>query len=246
MCSSNQKALQDVEITPGLAGGGFVTGADDVVQAYQLPKAFLLSSGANSIGPSGAASDSEAVAEQLTYDLETMDVDSDPGIEDEQPAPRRPVKAPKTMKQLAEETSARLNKEFARHDIEDDVEEMDIPLPPVPTASAPKAKKTRQAKPSRAPSERNPTKTKAKVGAAAARRASARKRRRSNGTDSDSEGEDSEPSPAKRAKAGNGVPAPVAAAQAPSRSLRPRRTKTQTELQEEAERERAFQRAVAK
>ncbi|KAJ6585400.1 hypothetical protein B0H19DRAFT_1109530 [Mycena capillaripes] len=240
---------EDVEIQPGLAGGGFVTGADEVVQAYTLPKAFLpAASGATSVGPSGPTSDSEAVADGLTYDLETMDVDSDPGVIEEEQAAPRPVKAPKTMQQLAEETAARLKEEFARHDIQDDVEEMDIPPPPVPTASAPKAKKTRQAKPkpSKAPSERNPTKTKAKVGASAARRASARKRRRNDGADSDSEEEDPEPTPTKRAKAGNDVPAAAPAAEASGRSLRPRRAKTQTQLEEEAERERAFRKAVAK
>ncbi|KAJ7728837.1 hypothetical protein DFH07DRAFT_757131 [Mycena maculata] len=232
---------QDVEVLPGLAGGGFVTGADDVVQAYHLPKyqhvnlPFLPSSGANS----GAQSDSEVVPENLTYDFETMDVDEDPGVEDEQPNPRDEVNAPKTMQQLAEETAARLRKEFARDNIEDAGEEVDPP-PPRPTASASKAKKPGQAKPSRVPSARNATKTKAKVGAPAARRASARKRRR---TDSDSEegGEETEPSTAKRVKGDNGVAAPPT-----GRSLRPRRSKTQTEVQEEEERERAFRRAVAK
>ncbi|KAJ7133637.1 hypothetical protein C8R44DRAFT_871002 [Mycena epipterygia] len=236
---------EDVEVLPGLAGGGFVTGADNVVQAYHLPKYQhvnlpFLPSGANSAGPSGAASDNEVVPESVTYDLETMDVDSDPGMDDVQPdPPPTAVRAPKTMQQLAEETTARLRKEFARDDIGEDVDE-DVPPPPLPTASAPKAKKARQAKPSRAPSERNPTKTKAKVGAPAARRASAKKRRRNDGTDSDSE-EETEPSPAKRAKAGNGAAPPP-----PARTLRPRRSKTQTELQQEEERELAFRRAIAK
>ncbi|KAF7364833.1 hypothetical protein MVEN_00353500 [Mycena venus] len=248
---------EDVEVTPGLAGGGFVTGADDVVQAYQLPKyqhvnlPFQPSSGGNfAAGPSGAASDSEPAADEVTHDLPTMDVDPDPGVEDVQPL-TEVTKKPKTMKELAEETTARLNKEFARYDVEEDGDEdVDImpPPPPPPTTSAPKAKKARQAKPSRAQSERNPTKTKAKAGAGApaARRASARKRRRNDGTDSDSEEEDSEPSPSKRAKASNGAPVPAPASVATGRSLRPRRTKTQTELEEEAEKERAFQRAVAK
>ncbi|KAJ7160117.1 hypothetical protein C8R46DRAFT_363273 [Mycena filopes] len=248
---------EDVEILPGLAGGGgFVTGADAVVQAYRLPKAFL--PGANSAGPSGVASDNDESGERPTYDLETMDVD-DPVIEEEEEEELpRPVarRVPKTMQELAEETTARLQKEFARDDDRaeapaDDVD-VDIPPSPPPTASAAKSKKARPAKPSRAPSERNPTKTKAKVGG----RASARKRRRTEGTDSDSEedgGEDSEPSPAKRAKTGNGnavlVAVPDAAPPTPAaggRSLRPRRTKTQTQLQDEEARERAFQRAVAK
>ncbi|KAJ7741359.1 hypothetical protein B0H16DRAFT_1565520 [Mycena metata] len=240
---------ENVEIVPGLAGGGFITGADAVVKAYQLPKSFL--PGADSAGPSGTASDNEA-GERPTYDLETMDVD-EPVVEEEPPEPPRPTahRVPKTMQQLAEETAARLQQEFARDDDRGQVvaEEADIPTPPPPTAPAAKAKKARSAKPSRAPSERNPTKTKAKAGG----RAPARKRRRTEETHSDSEEEDqdSEPSPAKRAKIGNGNAVPVAvpetAPAAPGgRSLRPRRTKTQTQLQEEEERERAFQRAVAK
>ncbi|KAJ7439239.1 hypothetical protein FB451DRAFT_1344313 [Mycena latifolia] len=233
---------ENVEILPGLAGGGFVTG-DDVVQAYQLPKYQhvnlpFLTSGANSAGPSGATSDNEMIPETVTYDLETMDVDSDPGVDDEQPDP--PSKAPKTMQQLAEETAARLQKEFERDDIGED--EGDVPPPPLPTASATKLKKTPKAKPSRAPSERNPTKTKAKAVAPAARRTSARKRRRTDEVDSDPEEDESEPSPAKRAKAGVDV---APRAPPPARSLRPRRAKTQTELQDEQERERAFQQAVA-
>ncbi|KAJ7701422.1 hypothetical protein B0H17DRAFT_1157700 [Mycena rosella] len=237
---------EDVEVMPGLAGGGFVTGADGVVQAYSLPKAFLPASSANSAGPSGVTSDNEWVPEAVTYDLETMDVDADPALEDNvQPDP--PRKAPKTMKQLAEETAARLKIEFEKdagveNEGEDEGEDDgDVTPPPVPSTSAPKAKKAPKAKPSRAPSERNQTKTKAKVGAPAARRASARKRRRDDGTDSDAEEEETEPSPAKRAK--NDV-APLAPP--PARSLRPRRSKTQTELQIEEERERAFQQAVAK
>ncbi|KAJ7256831.1 hypothetical protein B0H12DRAFT_1202006 [Mycena haematopus] len=243
----------DVEVLPGLAGGGFVAGADDVVQAYQLPKyahvnlPFGPSSSGDSAGQPGATSDSEAVAEQEPYDLETMDVDSDPGIEDVQPTASLPVKV-KTMQELAEETSARLNKEFARHNIGEDVNEDLNILSLTPIASAPKVKKTRQAKPSR---ERN-AKTKAKVGASAARARRVSKRQRNDATDSDLESEEevAEPSPAKRAKVSNGAPAstpaPAPTTEATGRSLRPRRTKTQTELEKEAEQERAFQRAVAK
>lgn len=231
-----------MEIQPGLAGGGggFVHGADEVVQAYQLPKAFLP---ALSAQPSGATSDSEAIPERSTYDFETMDVDPDPAaIEEVLPDAQLPVRTLKTMKQLAEETAARLDKEFARHDVQADVEELVIP----PPAPAPKAKKTRQAKPSKAPSERNSTKARAK-GGAPARRAPAKKRRRNDGADSDSEEEEPEPSSAKRAKGSNGVPVPPATPGpgAPGRTLRPRRSKTQTQLEEEAERERIFQRAVA-
>ncbi|KAJ7156095.1 hypothetical protein C8R43DRAFT_1234922 [Mycena crocata] len=247
---------EDVQILPGLAGGGFVTGADDVVQAYHLPRyqhvnlPFQPSSGANSAVQSGEASDGEAVLERQTYDLETMDVDSEHDNEDTHPSTvtlENMVRAPKTMQQLAEETSARLRKELARDDIGEDVEEIH-PSPPPTSASTPKMKKTRQAKPSKAPSKRNPTETKTKAGASAARRASAKKRRRNDGTDSDSEEEEeeeTEPSPAKRPKTDKGVPASSPAA-APVRSLRPRRSKTQTQLQEEQERERAFQRAIAK
>ncbi|KAJ6508305.1 hypothetical protein C8R45DRAFT_439424 [Mycena sanguinolenta] len=233
---------EDVEVTPGLAGGGFVTGADAVVQAYQLPKyqhVNLPVQASSSRGSAGATSDNEAVAEREPFEFETMDVDSDPGIEDVQPAAPRPVK---TMEELAEETSARLNQEFARHTIGEDVEEeMDI-LPLDPIASAPTAK-TSRTKPSRE------SKAKAGAPAARARRVSSRKRRKK-GTDSDSESKEevAEPSPAKRAKVSKGA-APTAAApaaEATGRSLRPRRTKTQTELEKEAAQEQAFQRAVAK
>ncbi|KAJ7143579.1 hypothetical protein C8R43DRAFT_569152 [Mycena crocata] len=252
---------KDVQILPRLAGSGFVTGADDVVQTYHLPNyqhldlPFQRSSDVNSAEQSGEGSDGEAVQERQTYDLEMMDVDSEPGNEDAHPrtvTPENVVRAPKTMQQLAGETSARLRKEFARGDIGEDVKEIRPPPPPT-TASAPKANKTRQTKPSKAPSERNPTKTKAKAGVPAARRASAAsaKRRRNDRTNSDSEEkeeeEGTEPSPAKRPKSqtDNGVAA-SSLAPAPARSLRPRRSKTQTQLQEEQEREHEFQRAIAK
>ncbi|KAF7348229.1 hypothetical protein MSAN_01776500 [Mycena sanguinolenta] len=216
---------EDVEVTPGLAGGGFVTGADDVVQAYQLPKYQHVnlpvqeSSSRDSAGPPGATSDSEAVAGP--FEFETMDVDSDPGIEDVQPSAPRP--------NLRDTLSG------------EDVEDVDMPLDPI--APAPTAKKTRRAKPSREP------KAKAGPPAARRRRVSSRKRRKK-GTDSDSGSEEGvEPSPAKRAKVSKGAapaPAPAPAAETTGRSLRPRRTKTQTELEKEAEQERAFRRAVAK
>ncbi|KAJ6582797.1 hypothetical protein B0H10DRAFT_1890357 [Mycena sp. CBHHK59/15] len=244
---------EDVEILPGLAGGGgFLAGAgaDGVVQAYQLPKYQhvnlpFLPSGSGSAVPSVPTSDSETVTERLTYDLETMDVDSDPGMDEVQPDSLRDLNgagAPKTMAELAEETASRLRKEFARDDIGEAGEEY-VSSPPPTTGVAPKVKKTRRAKPSRAPSERNPVKVKAKAkaGASAARRASTRKRQRDNDTDSDPE-EEGEPSPPKRTKTNEGV---VAAPPAPARTLRPRRTKTQAELQEEQELEQAFKRAVA-
>ncbi|KAF8215000.1 hypothetical protein K438DRAFT_1800573 [Mycena galopus ATCC 62051] len=233
---------EDVEVLPGLAGGGFVSGADGVVQAYQLPKSFHPPSGEESAAQSGVASDSEAVAEPILYDLETMDVDPDPGVEEEHV---HPLKKPKTMKELAEETAARLDIEFGRHTIGEDLDENVDIRPLSPAASAPNVKKTRQAKPSR---KRNPPETKAKAGAPDARRVSSRKRRRKEEADSDSESEEevSEPSPAKRAKISNGASAPTPVPEVTGRSLRPRRTKTQTQLQEEAEQERLFQRAVAK
>ncbi|KAJ6611382.1 hypothetical protein B0H10DRAFT_2056390 [Mycena sp. CBHHK59/15] len=219
-------------------------------EAYQLPKYQhvnlpFLPSGSGSAVPSVPTSDSETVTERLTYDLETMDVDSDPGMDEVQPDSLRDLNgagAPKTMAELAEETASRLRKEFARDDIGEAGEEY-VSSPPPTTGVAPKVKKTRRAKPSRAPSERNPVKVKAKAkaGASAARRASTRKRQRDNDTDSDPE-EEGEPSPPKRTKTNEGV---VAAPPAPARTLRPRRTKTQAELQEEQELEQAFKRAVA-
>ncbi|KAJ7274130.1 hypothetical protein C8J57DRAFT_1506245 [Mycena rebaudengoi] len=241
---------EDVEVLPGLAagsGGGFLTGADGVVEAYQLPKyqhvnlPFLAPSGGGAAAPSGAGEDSEPVVEHLTYDLETMDVDPDPEVDVQAPTPgHNGVGAPKTMKELAAETTARLREELSRHDARNVAQEEEYALSssPPPTVSASKGKKTRQTKPSRALSERNPVKTKGKAAAAPAVRASTKKRRRNDEKDSDSEEQTEEPSPAKRTKANDAPPAPV-------RTLRPRRSKTQTELENERAQERAFRNAIA-
>ncbi|KAK7048704.1 hypothetical protein R3P38DRAFT_2870999 [Favolaschia claudopus] len=252
---------EDVAVLPGLVvgGGGFVEGADDVVQAYQLPRYQHVNLpihpglGASSAGPSGAVSESEAAAEQVTYNLETMaveDVEEDVGMEEAPPAPGSGLKL-KSMAELAEETTARLRKEFARHDkgVDDDVEMLPLPAPSISTAAGKaKIKKAQQAKSTRAPSAQNQTRAKGK-GAPVARRPSVRKRRRKedSGSESDlsddgNENEDEdEPSPAKRVKASHAAAVPTATT---GRTLRPRRTKTQAEVEEETQQERAYRRAV--
>ncbi|KAJ7213931.1 hypothetical protein GGX14DRAFT_518886 [Mycena pura] len=230
---------EDVEVRPGLAGGGFIAGPDAVVQVFNLPKAYLPASSTEQLEL--PPSESEALTEPAKYDLETMDVDSDPdgndGDEESQTALNG---APKSMQQLAAETAVRLKRELAR----DNIEGEDVEYTPLPSASAPKVKKrTRQAKPSRASErDRSSAKTKAKTNAPAARRVSARKRR-DTGTESASDedaSEGDESPPAKRAKTVSTV------VSVSGRTLRPRRAKTGTELEEEQERERVFQRAVAR
>ncbi|KAJ7643749.1 hypothetical protein FB45DRAFT_1052641 [Roridomyces roridus] len=233
---------ENIEIKPGLAGGGFVVGADAVVQAYQLPKSFIPSIGADSAGQSRGISEDD-VAEERTYQFETMDVDEEPSVVEELPPAPSTLTEPKSMMQLAEEASARLQAEFARDNVEEDeVEELSIA--PAEGASNGKAKKSRAKKAAATP--KNP-KPKGRFGT----RSSARKRRRNDASDSDASGgeqeeeEREEPAPrAKRVKAAATTESAPSAAPA-GRSLRPRRSKTQTQLEEEEERERAFQRAVA-
>ncbi|KAJ7069421.1 hypothetical protein C8F01DRAFT_1207120 [Mycena amicta] len=219
---------ENIQIRPGLAGGGFLDGPDAVVQAFHLPKAYLPAADGSQL----ASSSNNEAAEPITYSLETMDIDPDDPMDEDDAAvqtePPVPNGAPKTIQQLAEETAARLKRELERNTIggDEDIVEYDVPPPPLA-----RGKKTRQTEPSRAQPKGNgksggAKKTKGKARAPATRRVSARKRRRGGGAETDaSESEDAGDdegvgiSPAKRAK--------TAAVVSPStRTLRPRRAST--------------------
>ncbi|KAF5377814.1 hypothetical protein D9615_006671 [Tricholomella constricta] len=113
---------------PGVgAGGGFLVGADDVVEPFHLPKFKYQPSAELSLAPAGASIPQEADMRSqqepgpsptlenngVTYDLETMDVDSDEDLEEvDITLPRStdqgtPTAAPKTMRELAEDAARR-------------------------------------------------------------------------------------------------------------------------------------------
>jgi len=128
---------QDIVITmshPGVgAGGGFLVGADDVVQPFHLPKYKYQPFAESTLVPAGVSAPRASVphddidmpmGSQLglgpktpldvnaaTYELETMDVDSDGGLEEvpitvpESRDQSEPSSAPKTMRELAEDAA---------------------------------------------------------------------------------------------------------------------------------------------
>ncbi|KAF7314708.1 hypothetical protein MKEN_00944800 [Mycena kentingensis (nom. inval.)] len=222
-------AGENMEIRPGLAGGGFLDGPDAVVKAFQLPKAYLpaedASASASTQVPTGDAT------EPITYSLETMDVDdaeSAEPMEDVIVPQGNGNAAPKTMQQLAEETAARLKRELERSTLVHAEEEILEYSAPAPARGKKVATKSTNIK------TNGKGKGKEKARAPATRRASTRKRRRGGagagaGEDEteaeDSGGDDDEEedgggfSPAKRAK--------TAAVPPPTRSLRPRRAAAQ-------------------
>ncbi|KAI0700351.1 hypothetical protein C8T65DRAFT_742081 [Cerioporus squamosus] len=205
------------------AAGGFLTGVDDVVQPYALPRNLreIVEHAATSHSALGELK--KANASSLEEEAESMDTDEqvakarfsdqlevieDSADEDEMmedvPVAPRLNGAPKTMQELAEEA--------ARHGHFD---------------------------------PRTRAKAGAKGGAAAGkstpRQTRKRTRAQAEASDSDVEGASSQPSPAKR----RARRAPSASAPAPTRVLRTRKPKDASKVQEEEEMEEAYRRAVA-
>ncbi|KAF8073973.1 hypothetical protein FPV67DRAFT_1606155 [Lyophyllum atratum] len=126
-------ADEDIVVTmshPGVgAGGGFLVGADDVVQPFHLPKYKYQPPAASKAAPTGAFAPHDDITVPVgselgfggldtaldrdagAYDLETMDVDSDSELEEVPIAVPQSMEqpdissGPKTMRELAEDAA---------------------------------------------------------------------------------------------------------------------------------------------
>ncbi|KAF9021485.1 Rad4-domain-containing protein [Hymenopellis radicata] len=200
-------------------GGGFLVGADDVVQKFRLPK--LLNMDVDDAPRAGPSNSKPAVTDSepgITYEMATMDLDDE--VDDIPFVPLANDDAvPMSMMEMAE-AAAQLKPEVMDIDDEEWVDS-------VVGEPAPKTKRLTLTLPKK---KSKP----AKKSAAGKKRKGARKRTRGE------EGEEEEvdemtPSPAKKARAR--APAPVVAS---TRTLRPRRSKTKEQLDEEATQEQAI------
>nr|GAT55865.1 predicted protein [Mycena chlorophos] len=248
-------AGEDIEIRPGLAGGGFLDEADAVIQAFRLPKAFLpapdgVASGSGTRNDDDGDGGDDDMGQNGPIDY-AMDVDVDPEESLLEPIitnPEVPVVVPKTMQQLAEETAAKLQLELAKNAMDED--ELVFAEPVVVTKrqqqargkKAPKAAQQarngnadangRKPAPAKGPtSAKGKGKAKSKAKTTPTRRgASVRKRRRRDGDTEDEEEEEGDASE-EESDADVGVsPAKRARTAAPvvvpTRTLRPRRAST--------------------
>lgn len=211
------------------SGGGYLVGADDVVQAYNLPRA-QYAAGVPKIVPQAVnASPSTPPAKQVI--LQTMDLDEADVMEDA--IPITDAAAPRTMEALAED----LSREPL---VGGEAPEAFLVSPPsgngAERRTSPAGKKAKGTAAKRATAESH--------GVAPARRASGRKRGRKAAGDSDaSEGE----APRKRVNTRvRGSPAKAAAPAAPpTRTLRSRKIKTAEQIEQERENELAYRLAIA-
>ncbi|TFK33041.1 hypothetical protein BDQ12DRAFT_716098 [Crucibulum laeve] len=240
--SSSQCQDEDASLS---AGAGFLVVADDVVQAFHLPKyqhVTLPPTPPPIIRKTDGDQELEEVVNDApdltTYDLETMDVDSD--LEEIPIQPVNGTAMPKTMQEMAEEAE-RLKEEKAG---EPEVEEIQaltaiqLVAKKGPTTKIPSSKAST---PTKGSSKQG---TPAKTGSrASTRKPSIRKRRRrgKEGEETESSEHEGEPSPRKRVRA----KAPPAPTPAPTRTLRPRNSKTPAQVAEEKKAEERFRRAVA-
>ena len=180
--------------------------------------------------------------EKSSYNLRTMDVDEDSGME-EMPIvlPIASSVPPMTMREMAE-SAARKREEASGAANDTDVQQRPLPSARV-SEGRPKTRATRQ---SRASSSTPATSTKGGPRLRVTRRASARKRERDTETDEDTtddqddEGE-SLTSPKKRTR----VMATLPTSAPSTRTLRPRASKTLAQIQDEKEQASAFRRATA-
>jgi len=237
-------------------GGGFLVDADDVVQAFHLPRYQYQQ---DSLAPSPQFVDSIVngddgqdtngdVPDVMSYDVELMDVDSD--IDDVipmLPASGNGAGAPKTMRELAED-AARKEKNAnlsGRDDESTDGEDYD-PSPSVSTLVDKSKRLTRSSGATYTTGTptggRNTPATKRKAPVQSKRRGSAKKRAINDEVESDTEVQN-QSSTAKRGRIRAAV-VPALTTTAPTRVLRPRSSKSHTQIQEEKEREEAFQQAV--
>ncbi|KAG5638732.1 hypothetical protein H0H81_010542 [Sphagnurus paluster] len=267
---------------PGVgAGGGFLVGADDVVEPFHLPKLKYQPSQPVA-GPSTLHNHSSPLSRpslelspqleapielnNVTYDLETMDVDLDlEEVANIGPPPTngRAGPGPKSMLELAEDEArqqeARDSDTIEVFDMHGDA---DVYRPSPEPSDVPKIKVTSRpvrinstlpAKPTitKAPSVEavSPPPTRARKGRERATRGTARiksKKRPLNDNDSTQDGsadEESTPPPKKRATAKARRTVTVTHV-ASTRTLRPRACKTATQLKEAQELEDAYRRAI--
>ncbi|KAF8157998.1 hypothetical protein B0H34DRAFT_707119 [Crassisporium funariophilum] len=247
--------------------GGFLAGADKVVQAFHLPKnthvtlPYTPPPGLSKYADELEEATSEAAPDFITYDLETMDVDPDMEEILTQPPETASTRIfiPKTMQEMAEEATNQRAIDGAV-----DEEELDMTLPPQADPSAVTAAPKTTLKitlPSKASNSNNassgggtPGITKAdgkssRTPRPASRRSKRKRLRKDDREDSDSanssdEKDDDElqPSPNKRVRV---KATPVSTPQS-TRTLRPRASRTTAQIESERQNEEAYRRAVAK
>ncbi|KAF7299787.1 hypothetical protein HMN09_00984700 [Mycena chlorophos] len=242
--------VQDIEIRPGLAGGGFLDEADAVVQAFRLPKAYLpapdgVASGSgtrNDDDGAGGGGDDTGQNGPIDY---AMDVDPEDVVVEDPIADPDPemVVVPKTMQQLAEETAAKLQLELAKNAMDEDELVFAEPVVVTKRQQQARGKKAQQARNSNGNGNANgrkpatakgttsaKSKAKAKVKTTPTRRgASVRKRRRRRDGDTEDEEEEDDEHDASEDEDVEVSPAKRArttTAPAPTRMLRPRRAST--------------------
>lgn len=235
-------------------GGGFLLGADDVVQAFRLPKYQHANLSEPSIAAiilnrSGVMTPTEDAGHEppkdFTYDLHTMDVDSDIDMEEVTSFPAVQEAAPKTMQEMAED-AAKLRIDDINGSIGDEVIDTDAYRPsPPPQAPDGRARititvpsKVKGQKPSTSQSN---TPVKQAPRARPSKRGSANKRRRDD-EESEISQDETQSSSKRRVRSKPHLPAPAV----PTRTLRPRAAKTTVQLDEEREQEEAYRRATAK
>lgn len=200
----------------GLQGsGGFLVGADDVVQAYNLPRYQHVDSGPDlptslHRPDTAAVRDTQLDTEEptaISYDLETMEVDSDGDLEDVV-QPTVTLNVPKSMRELAEDAgrASALQEDGIEH-VENEVEEY---LPVEPGAEVSPRQSTTRTK------TNSTTATKRAKNASARQSTKRRVREESDGSDT---GRQPSPNKRNRRQAAPSVPA------APTRVLRPRASK---------------------
>ncbi|KAG5337956.1 hypothetical protein C0989_008578 [Termitomyces sp. Mn162] len=249
--------LQDIVVTmsnPGMgSGGGFLVGADDVVQPFHLPKPKFQPVEGRVVTSSQARENMELPdlvgAEELsqnntsalsggTHDLGTLGMDSDIELEAPFATPwsleRVGAGVPKTMQQLAEDDAARQQHGHPKDDIECIDAEVYQPDRGPDKRGGIQTKLTSlrvnqklSGTPSSSSSASTPAST-SRIRPAAARRSGkyekSRKRTREDDTDDNMINDLSEPLPRKRAtRASQKSEATVPA---PTRTLRPRMSKT--------------------
>jgi xeroderma pigmentosum group C-complementing protein len=239
----------------GGGGGGFLLGADDVVQAFHLPK-YQHVNLSEPLITATTVSGNEIVAttedpgqeplKNFTYDLQTMDVDSDIDMEEIATIPIAGQAAPKTMQEMAEDAARlRINDDNDSNGDEAIDTEGYRPSPFIQTPDGRETPSLKITLPSRAKAQKPSTpqanaSTKQPPHARSSKPASEKKRRRDD--EEDEMSHEAQSSPKRRTRSKPDLPTPSM----PARTLRPRASKTSTQLDEEREQEEAYRRAIAR
>ncbi|KAF9465269.1 hypothetical protein BDZ94DRAFT_1160286 [Collybia nuda] len=234
------------ETMAGGGGGGFLLGADDVVQAFHLPK--YQHTNLSEL-PSAADRDDVVTSSDdggheplnnFTYDLHTMDVDSDTGMELITSLPAVGESTPKTMREMAEDAARmRLTETKERSDDEVIITDIHPPPPPLETADKREVPRTITILP-RSKGKAPQAQTMRASRARASKQASTKKRHRDS-EESELSHDETQTPPNKRGRSKPDLPSPPV----PTRTLRPRVPKTSAQLEEEKEQEKAYRRATA-